>query len=109
MRVFTVPHFLYLVKLQVDGTRQLIHRAVLPDPAEVICDHAVIIRSMFESFYCKVETCCIADSALIATQLIQYALVICRVDDDADIGMIFCSSTNHGRSTDIDVFDGIVQ
>ena len=109
MRVLAVAHFLRLAELQVDGAWQFDHATVLLHPTKIVGDHAVVIRCVFKRFYRQVETCGIADHAFVAVQFFQHARVVNRVNDDADISVVFRRGANHRRAADVDVFNRVFQ
>ena len=109
VRVFAVTHFLGLVELQVDGTRQFFHAAIGFNPAKIVGDHAVIAGGMFKGLYREVETGGVADNAVIVIEFLQYTAIVFRLDDNADIGVILGAGADHGRAADIDVFNGVFQ
>ena len=47
-----------------------------------------------------------AQAAVIFVHFIEHRIVIAGVNNNADIGMVFSSCAHHGRTANIDVFDG---
>ena len=109
VRVLAVAHFLRLVELQVDRPRQPAFAAVGPDAPEVVRNSAIVIGSVLECLDGQVEACFFADATVVAVNLIDYAVVVARVNHDGDIGVVLGRCPDHGRASYIDVLDRVFQ
>ena len=113
MRVLAVAHVLDLDELAVEGAREgrpifgAQGIAVLIDSAQVVGNHAVIGSGMFERLQRQVKTLGVGHAAV--AQAVEDARVVAGVDHDGDILVVLGGRANHGRSTDIDILDGIRQ
>ncbi len=113
MRVLAVTHVLRLDELHVVGAREqaAIVRGqrigALIDAAQVVGDHAVVGRGMFERLERQVETLGVGQATVF--QVLEHARVVVGVDHDGDVLVVLGCRANHRRAADIDVLDGVRQ
>ncbi len=60
---------------------------------------------MFEAFQGQFEAALVAQACVTGLQFFQNSCVVGRIDHNCNIGMVFCGGADHGRATNVDVFD----
>ena len=106
MGVFAVAHRFGFNQLQVQRAREAL-ATVTQLLAKVVGDGAVVMRRMFKGFNGEIKSCFLPDGIVVGVQLFYQAAVISGIDHDGDVTMIFGGGADHGRSADIDIFNGI--
>ena len=111
--VFAVAQILLLGELVVDGAREgrifagfVVGRH---HGAEVVGNHAVVLGGVLEGRDSQVETGGLGQAVVAGIHFAQQAVVIAGVHHDGHVVMVLGGGTNHGRATDVDVFDGIFE
>ena len=106
VRVLAVTHLLHLFKRDGQVLREF--RRVLQLAAQVLLNHAVILRGMLKDLILQIALGFQRNVAR-GFQLGEHAVVIRRIDDDDHILRIFCRRAKHGRTADIDVLNRLVE
>ncbi len=108
VRVFAVAHGFGFDELQVKGAGKTL-APITKLLAEVVGNRAVIMRRMFISFDSQIKASFVSNGVVVGVELFYQAGIIAGVDDDGHVTVILCSSTNHGGSADIDIFNSIFE
>ena len=64
---------------------------------------------MFERLDGQVKTQVIRQPAVVGGHVVEYALVVGGVSDNANAGIVLGGRANHGRAANVDVLDGVFQ
>ncbi len=113
MGIFPVAHVLHLDELGVERAREW--QAVpggqglslLVDAAQVVGDHAVIGCRVLEGFQGQIKALRVGQAS--GFQGFKNAVIVGAVDHDGHVFVVFGRAAHHGRSANIDVFDGFGQ
>ena len=110
MGILAVAQILGRGELDGVGVREeVLHTAVGAELAQVIGNGPVVAGRQLEGLDGQPEIRRLGDLSARFLHFFQDGAIICRVGDDADKGIILGRRPEHGRSADIDVFDGRLQ
>ena len=108
VRVLAIAHGLHTLELQGERGGQRRLAAVFGNGRQVVGHGAVVLRGMAVGLHRQVEAGGAGDS-LLRLQLLQHRLVVGRIDDDGDTGVVLGGRAQHGRAPDVDVLDGFIE
>ncbi len=113
MRILAVAHVLRFDELCGEGAWQQAAAfggkgfGGLVDGAQVVGDHAVVGRGVFEGLERQIEALGIGQAA--ALQVLDDVGVVIGIDHDGDVLVVLRRAADHGRPANIDVLDGVRQ
>ncbi len=98
-----------MLELDAVGARERIALAFGLNGAEIVGNRAVIAGGVFKHFHRQIETGGVADRAVLRPHFAQHPRIVAGVHHDRDRRMILGRRPQHGRSANIDVFNGVRQ
>ena len=113
--ILTVAHVLHFLKCNIQHLRISAALGVhfrRAQAGQVVGDGAIVLRRVRKDFFRQHEFGVVADRAGRAVgraQLRQHGVIVGRIADDDHVLVVLGRRTQHGRATDIDVFDRVFQ
>ena len=114
MAVLAIAQILFLGELAIEGAWELAWRCFwcvvgAQHSPEVVRDHAIILRRVLIGTDGQTETGRMRGGAIVGGHFSQHFVIVCSVNNNSHVFVVFRSSTHHGRAADIDVLDRIFQ
>src|SRR5262249_13157253 len=105
MGVLAVAHVLDLFTAEMKGLRIGVRAAIDIASGEPVRDSTVVGSGVGGGLLHQPESGRVAERAAAFAELVEYARVIGRIDDDTDMGPVLRGGAYHRRTTDVDVLD----
>ena len=106
--IFTIAHVLHFDELTGKAIRELVLRAFIVQRRQIVGNHGIVASRMTEDFLRQSQTRG-RRHFTVSFQLFHDTTIVGRIDHYGHTFVIFCSCTDHRRTADIDIFNGIFE